>query len=126
MRPLLSSRRGAVPLLSPAPLTAADAAADPSQVVVLPPVDGVVVVVLSGEVDLALAPELGAVRAWLDAEHLRVVVDASRVTFCDVAGWQALRSLDSAGTPELRDPSPAVRRLLDLLAGTDAVASAEG
>ena len=115
-------KRAAVLTALPAPWTPVPSPAPrpgEAQVVVLPPADGTAVVVLRGEVDIALAPELASVRARLDAQHLRAVVDASRVSFLDAGGWDAVRSLSPTGAPALRGTSPAVRRLLALVAEVD-------
>jgi anti-anti-sigma factor len=84
--------------------------------VVSPTSDGQVLVVLSGEIDIATQPVLSEVRAWLGEQRLPVVVDASEVTFLDCSGWTAVCALAPGDhEPVLRDPSPAVQRLLGLL-----------
>lgn len=89
--------------------------------------DGVAVTVLTGEIDIAVEPELASVRAWLDASGLEVVVDASGVTFLDAAGWNAVSSLAPAGrAPALHDPSPPVRYLLGLIAELDGAPALAG
>jgi anti-sigma B factor antagonist len=84
----------------------------------------VTVVRVSGEVDLAIAPELRErLRRAIDADGNGVVLDLGDVTFMDSAGLSVLvdarRQLESTHR-ELRivRPTPAVRRLLDL-AGVD-------
>ena len=82
--------------------------------------DGTAVVRPSGELDLASAPTLGAALGRLLREgHRAVVMDLSRLTFSDCAGLRpirrALREARTSGTEiELRDPVPAVRRVLQL------------
>ncbi|WP_180357621.1 STAS domain-containing protein [Streptomyces sp. NP160] len=75
------------------------------------------VVHLSGEVDVSTAAQLQSVRALLHQHGQRLgSVDAAGVTFLDVAGLSALLELAGPGGSLLvLRPSPAVRRLLDLL-----------
>ena len=74
----------------------------------------------AGELDLASAPTLWSALAELvTGGHRAVVMDLSRVTFSDCAGLRpvrrAMRQARGLGTViELRDPAPAVRRVLDL------------
>jgi anti-anti-sigma regulatory factor len=83
---------------------------------VSPAAPGQVNVVLAGEIDMSSRPALAELGAWLRESRLSAVVDASEVTFLDCAGWSAVCLLaPSGGGPVLRDPSPAVRRLLGLL-----------
>ncbi|PWJ52672.1 anti-anti-sigma factor [Quadrisphaera granulorum] len=77
------------------------------------------VVVLSGEVDLCCAEQLGALRDLLQRHGQRAVVDTSEVAFMDVGGLRALLALaGDGGSLLVLRPSAAVLRLLDLLAGT--------
>jgi anti-anti-sigma regulatory factor len=78
---------------------------------------GQALVILRGEIDIAARPALLSVAAWLVDHDLSAVVDASRTTFLDCAGWSAVCMLTPEGSePLLRRPSPAVLRLLALLA----------
>lgn len=78
---------------------------------------GGAVVVLSGEVDLSSEPRLAAVGRLLAGWDQRPVVDASGVTFLDVAGLGALSLLAGAGGSLLVvQPSACVLRLLHVLA----------
>lgn len=79
------------------------------------------VVRVRGELDRTTSPLLRDHLRWLAAtEHSPVEIDLSRVSFMDVGGHELLRDVrrwfDEAGSSiRLRDPSPAVRRVLDLL-----------
>jgi anti-sigma B factor antagonist len=73
---------------------------------------------LSGELEMSTAPRLRAVLTGLPADHA-VVLDLSRVTFCDSSGLNALlvghRHLANAdGRLVLRDPPPRIRAMLEL------------
>lgn len=75
-------------------------------------------IVASGELDLTAAP---LVRAALEelraAGHRRAVVDFARVSFVDLAGLRAFASAAEKGYDlEVRNPSPWVRRILQLTA----------
>jgi anti-anti-sigma factor len=82
--------------------------------------DGTALVRPSGELDLATAPTLGrALTLLLREEHRAVVMDLSLLTFSDCAGLRPIRRAVREGARtgirvELRDPVPAVRRVLDL------------
>jgi anti-anti-sigma factor len=79
------------------------------------------VLMLHGEVDLATADSLAqAVRAALVSRPARLIVDMSAVDFFGIAGYHAVAEI--AGEVEasecgfeLRAPSPAVRRVFDIL-----------
>lgn len=82
------------------------------------------VVYVSGEVDLASAPQLRqALLGLVEADTLDVVVDASGLTFIDSAGLSVLlmaskRWAERKATLTLRAPSQPLRRLLELTATT--------
>ena len=79
------------------------------------------VVVLSGEADLRSAARLGELlAAQLAAGALRLVVDASELSFADSASVRALvlagrTPRGRGGVPVLARPQPAVMRVLELL-----------
>lgn len=74
------------------------------------------VVHLSGEVDVAVAPQLRSVGALLAEHGQRAEVDAAGVSFLDAAGLGAVLELAGRGGSLLvLHPSTAVLRLLDLL-----------
>ncbi len=75
-----------------------------------------VVVWLHGDIDTTLADELSQLLDDLDELHLPVVLDGSHVTFCDSAGLRFVLRLMSSGLQvTLRQPSEALRLLLDAL-----------
>ncbi|QBI51907.1 Anti-sigma-B factor antagonist [Streptomonospora litoralis] len=81
---------------------------------------------MRGEIDLYTAPQLrsGLVDA-LDDGARRLVVDMSRVEFCDSTGMSVLlsvmkRAREKDGDLELVAPKPAVRKILEVT-GLDAV-----
>jgi anti-sigma B factor antagonist len=82
--------------------------------------DGVAVVEVAGEIDLAAGPELEAtLGAAVDGGLPTVIVDLEAVVFIDARGLgvlaRAKRCTDEAGTSlMLRRPSAACRRLLDV------------
>lgn len=77
-------------------------------------------VVLSGEVDIACAPQTDAACVLARRTGVPVVVDASRVTFLDAAAVGALVRLRRAATGwRLQDPSAPVLRMLELTDLTD-------
>jgi anti-anti-sigma factor len=73
---------------------------------------------LKGELDMATAGDLSEVLRTASGRADPMVLDLSEVSFMDSSGLRAL--LDAAGLPEaqrptvLLDPSPQVRRLLDI------------
>jgi anti-sigma B factor antagonist len=82
-------------------------------------VDGVAVVSVEGEVDLVSSEQLR--RALLDAlqESPQVTIDLTGLTFIDSSGLSALvdahrRARDAGGVLTLRNPTPMLRRLLDI------------
>jgi anti-anti-sigma factor len=79
-----------------------------------------VIFLLHGEIDMATA---GGIRSAsglaIDNDYSSLVVDASDVSFMDSHGVKALIDVeramaDAGGHLILRNPSPAVRRVLDL------------
>ena len=80
--------------------------------------DGSVVVTLAGELDMASVP---ALRASLDdiEPSQRLVLDCAAVTFMDSSGLSLLvtlwsRLVESGGSLQVRQPSPPVRRVMEL------------
>jgi anti-anti-sigma factor len=77
-------------------------------------------VMLSGEVDLALAPSLRAHLNWLHTDGVRhFTLDAAGVTFIDSVGLSVLlavyrRCREEDGTVSLVRPSPPIRRTLEI------------
>ena len=88
--------------------------------------EGVQVVAVSGEVDLATSPVLkDALMPWVEAWHRLVVVDLSHVTFLDSSGMSVLtvfhkRFLQCGGELRVVVTEPGVKRVLEI-AGLDAV-----
>jgi anti-sigma B factor antagonist len=82
---------------------------------------GVVIVTVSGELDISNAATLEQAVASITAERPeRLIFDLSGLRFMDSAGIAVL--LDTAGkvnAVRLRDPSPAVRRVVELTGLTD-------
>jgi anti-anti-sigma factor len=78
-------------------------------------------VTVAGEIDLSSAPRLRHVLMQvLDAGEVDAVVDLSAVEFVDASGigvlvWAAHQADDRGGRLTLRQPSRAVRDVLDLL-----------
>ncbi|MBK1789425.1 STAS domain-containing protein [Prauserella cavernicola] len=88
------------------------------------PAEGCDVLTVVGELDLATAGSLATEFAGIPVPSTRsVVVDATRVEFCAVAGISALDDLrirlDDAGVPLALSLSHAVSRPLDVLALLD-------
>lgn len=88
--------------------------------------DGDAVLEVEGEIDMSSAPALDAVMASLDEQQPRLVVDLRKVGFIDSTGLcillRAHRRLEEEGRRlVLADPSPAVRRLLDITGLSDVV-----
>jgi anti-sigma B factor antagonist len=80
---------------------------------------GEVTVAVSGELDLATRPRLDrAVQDVLAARPWHLNIDLAAVTFCGSAGLQALlvlhRAAGDAGIRMAVQPSPAIRRLLEI------------
>lgn len=86
------------------------------------------VVIAAGEIDLYTAPRLHSELAAVIANSApasRIVVDMSRVEFCDSTGMNVLLSClrqarDRGGELELAAPRPAVRKILQVT-GLDSV-----
>jgi anti-sigma B factor antagonist len=85
------------------------------------------IVTISGEIDLYTAPRLhGELAAVLvDGTPPRVVIDMSRVEFCDSTGMNVLLSClrrvhERGGELEIASPKPAVRKILQVT-GLDSV-----
>lgn len=82
---------------------------------------------LSGDVDLATAPDLLAcVLPAISEQTTRVVVDLSAVTFCDSSGIAAFVEIQEkaqrrAGEMVLQDPTKAIRRVFDIVGLADAI-----
>jgi anti-anti-sigma factor len=76
---------------------------------------------LSGELDAASASQLERVGAALAGAGINAAkFDLSDVTFADTAGWTnllaAMATVEAGGgTARTRDPSPSVRRLLEIV-----------
>lgn len=78
---------------------------------------GSAVVVVTGEIDVALCPTLDAAIAAVRAPE--IVLDLARVTFMDSSGLASLlradrRARDLGGRLVLRSPSPAVVDVLQM------------
>ena len=88
------------------------------------------VVIVSGELDLATAPELDRILAKAIRSHCReVLVDMTRVEFIDAAGVGALvsgaRGAVTAGAHfHLRAASPSVEKVLRLVGLDEAIETA--
>lgn len=82
--------------------------------------DEVAVVTVSGEVDLYTAPQLrDELVGALEGGARRLVIDMSRVEFCDSTGISVLlsamkRARDEEGDLELVAPKPAVTKVLEV------------
>ncbi len=82
--------------------------------------DDVAVVTVGGEVDLYTAPQLrDELVGALEDGARRLVIDMSRVEFCDSTGISVLlsamkRSRDNEGDLELVAPKPAVTKVLEV------------
>ena len=80
--------------------------------------DGIVVVQLAGELDLATAPELVDRLAVVRSRSAsRIVVDVSRLTFVDSSGLNALvaAARPANGRLVVAAPSPHLARVLDIV-----------
>jgi anti-sigma B factor antagonist len=85
--------------------------------------DGVTVVVLVGELDMATAPRLRDVLQTVDGP---VVLDCARLTFLDSSGLGVLAERRRAtGTVTLRNVQPICRRVLSIT-GMDTIVAVEG
>jgi anti-anti-sigma factor len=78
--------------------------------------DGTPVVYLSGELDLTSAGQFStAIDAALGSHPGRLILDASGLTFMDSSGIVLLVSATQrVQEVQVRDPSPIVRRLIEL------------
>lgn len=85
------------------------------------PTDGLLVVALAGEMDIANAPQLTARLAELGtAGQDRVVIDLSKLTFIDSSGINALVSaakpIEAAGGRVIvAAPSPHIQQVFDIV-----------
>jgi anti-sigma B factor antagonist len=89
-------------------------------------IDGDRVVEIKGEIDLDARPELVKALSQASTAGQRLVVEMSGTTFMDSTGLKALLDAWQAHVAAgcefvLRDPSPAVVRVLDIAAMSDAV-----
>ncbi|MDS1271666.1 STAS domain-containing protein [Lipingzhangella sp. LS1_29] len=84
------------------------------------------IVAIHGEIDLYTAPHLhNELKSALDAGARRLVIDLSRVGFCDSTGMNVLLSVmrqarEQDGDLELAGPTPAVLKILSVT-GLDTV-----
>jgi anti-anti-sigma factor len=78
--------------------------------------DGVPVISVAGELDLTNAVEVrSAIEAVVGRQDQRVVFEVSQLTFMDSSGIALLASVSRpAREIELRDPTPIVRRLIQM------------
>ena len=82
--------------------------------------DGVPVVSVSGEVDVSNVDVLKASVASVTASQPeRIIFDLSDLSYIDSAGIAVLLSAATECAVRLRDPSPAVRRVVELTGLTD-------
>jgi len=83
--------------------------------------DGLPVVAVSGDLDMSNAPKLERVVAAAIAERpKRLVFDLGSLRFMDSAGIAVLLGATSkVDAVRLRNPSPAVRRVIELTGLTD-------
>ena len=88
--------------------------------------DGSAVVMLRGEIDIASAPVFSSAMERVMLLGIPVVLDFAGVTFMDSSGLNVLlvaQTTGPAGSVDVRNPSPQVRRLL-AITGLDRVISA--
>ena len=78
--------------------------------------DGTPVISVAGELDLTNAEEVrSAIEAVVGGHDQRVVFDVSALTFMDSSGIALFASVTRrAREVELRDPTPIVRRLIEM------------
>jgi anti-anti-sigma factor len=81
--------------------------------------DGVTRIVLTGELDMAVAPEFGAELSRALADSTSVIVDLGQLVFMDSSGLHLLATAaaharHSGGWLAIVHPAPNVRRVLDL------------
>jgi anti-anti-sigma factor len=92
------------------------------------PSEGLYVVALSGEMDIATSPEFTSRMTRLDAvDSSRVVVDLSGLTFLDSSGINALVSAAKTveaggGKVTLAAPTSHIRQVFDIVQLSDVVA----
>ena len=85
-----------------------------------PDAEGVPVVIVSGELDVSNVDVLKARVASVTASHPeRIIFDLRDLRYIDSAGIAVLLSAAAECTVRLRDPSPAVRRVVELTGLTD-------
>jgi anti-sigma B factor antagonist len=90
------------------------------EALVLDPADSSMTLVLDGEIDICLEPDLDrSLDAVRRSDVAEVIVDLERVTFMDGTGLRFLFSLQClldqrGGSLTLAEISPAVRRLFEL------------
>ena len=77
-----------------------------------------VVVTVEGEVDMASIPALRVALDDVESDH-ELILDCSGVTFMDSSGLSVLVTLwsrlqERGGSLHVRNPSPAVRRVMEL------------
>jgi anti-sigma B factor antagonist len=88
---------------------------------VLQPADGLCVVSLTGEMDIASAPELGLrLETLSNSESHHVIVDLSKLTFIDSSGINALVVAAKAikvdgGELTLVAPTPHTQRIFEIV-----------
>ncbi len=76
---------------------------------------------VAGEIDLYTAPRLHSelVTVLADGNPVRIVVDLSKVEFCDSTGMNVLlaaqrRARERGGDVQLAGPRPAIRKVLQV------------
>ena len=85
-----------------------------------PDADGVPVVTVSGELDVSNVDLLKASVASVTANHPeRIIFDLSDLRYIDSAGIAVLLAAAAESAVRLRDPSRAVRRVVELTGLTD-------
>jgi anti-anti-sigma factor len=106
-------------------------AAETLSIDVAPPAEGVLLVVLAGEIDIVTVEELKRRVAELDAQlPAHVVFDLAAVAFIDSSGINALvqsiRKIEAAGgTGVLASPSREARRVFDIIGLSQVVSVVE-
>lgn len=82
---------------------------------------GETVLILSGELDISTADSLQKMVASITTENLeRLTFDLSDLRFMDSAGIAVLvHATNKVETVQLRDPSPIVRRVVELMGLSD-------
>lgn len=78
--------------------------------------DRAALVVVRGELDLFTGRVLSDSVSGHDGSHERMIFDLRDLSFMDVAGFRALmKCAEQVRVVTIRSPSPAVRRLLEIL-----------